>query len=155
MHYKNLNFLQYGCPGGTQLPDLQPAVFLFLPERSLLAFLAACRKQCPGMRWLSGLDVIPAVPVALGSCLFLAAGAHTAPAACVWLEQMLQRGCAVSGAARAARSAGAGAGAALQIPGASPGCSSLLGGAAGDSSTQSSALTLPFAAGGCGAASRR
>lgn len=70
MHYKNFNFLQYGCPGGTQLPDLQPAVFLLLLEPSLLAFVAACRKQCPGMCWLSRLDVVLAVPIPLGAVYF-------------------------------------------------------------------------------------
>lgn len=82
-----------------------------------------------------------------GSCLFLAVGAHT-PAACVWWGADAADGCSVRWSTGSSW-CWAGAGAALQIPGASPasgpspGC--LLRGAFGATSTKGSAL---FAAGG-------
>lgn len=120
MHYTNFNFLQYGCPGGTQLPELQPAVFLLLPEpspgicgslqgavpRDVLAEQAGCGSGCSHSP---------------GSCLFLVLS-HL-QGVFGW-EQMLQmEQCQVEHGVLG--SAGAAAAAALQIPGASPGCSSL------------------------------
>lgn len=62
MHYKNVNFLKYECPGGTQLPDMQqPAALLSLREPSFIAFVKTCRKQYPKTCLLSRLAMVLAI----------------------------------------------------------------------------------------------